>query len=403
MRLLFALTYYHPHISGLTIVVERLAEALAARGHEITVLTSQHARSLAREETHNGVRIVRVPVAFRVSKGALMPSYARVAASLLRAHDGVLVNLPNTPVESFVLSLLSRFIIRRPLVAAYHCDLQLPGGALARLTSEAVFLSNAATALCAARVVASTDDYAANSRFLRLFARKRETITYAVRLPAAMPAAVREFRLRHAPGGERLIGFAARFAAEKGVEYLIAALPRIRARVPAVKILFTGDPRNVIGEQDYQRRVEPLLREAGDGVEFLGTLEPDEMAAFYSACDVTVLPSVNSTESFGLVQLESMLSGTPVVASDLAGVRVPVRTTGMGRIVPPRDARALADALVEVMLHPDEYARPRAEIESRFDFEAFVRSYEDLFERLTTKKQPTQKASGQNAGEASNP
>lgn len=386
MKLLFALTYYYPHISGLTLVVQRLAEALAARGHLITVLASQHSRELPREETHGGVRIVRVPVAFRVSKGAVMPAYARVAPSLVRAHEGVLINLPNTPVEAFVLSFLSRLVIRRPVVAAYHCDLQLPGGLAGRLLSEAVFLSNAATGLLARRVVAGTDDYAAHSRFLRLFERKRDTIPYAVPMRPANGEAVRAFRLRHAPRGERLIGVAARFASEKGVEYLIDALPRVRERIPDVKILFTCDPRHVIGEADYWRRVEPMLAGVREHVAFLGTLDAEQLAAFYGACDVTTLPSVNGTESFGLVQLESMLCGTPVVASDLAGVRVPVQTTGMGRIVPPRDAVGLADALVEVMLRRERYVRPRAEIEDHFSFDRMVRGYEDLFERLTTGK-----------------
>ena len=65
MRVLFVLTYYRPHVSGLTIYVEHLARALAARGHQVTVLTSHYQRNLAYEEMLDGVRVVRVPVAFR--------------------------------------------------------------------------------------------------------------------------------------------------------------------------------------------------------------------------------------------------------------------------------------------------------------------------------------------------
>ena len=69
MRILFALTYYRPHVSGLTIYVQRLAEALAARGHVVTVLTSHYDPGLPREEWIDGVRVVRAPVLFRISKG----------------------------------------------------------------------------------------------------------------------------------------------------------------------------------------------------------------------------------------------------------------------------------------------------------------------------------------------
>ena len=61
MRVLIALTYYRPHYSGLTIYTERLARALAARGHLVTVLTSQFDKNLPREEIVDGVRVVRMP------------------------------------------------------------------------------------------------------------------------------------------------------------------------------------------------------------------------------------------------------------------------------------------------------------------------------------------------------
>jgi glycosyltransferase involved in cell wall biosynthesis len=102
------------------------------------------------------------------------------------------------------------------------------------------------------------------------------------------------------------------------------------------------------------------------------------MPAFYAACDLTVLPSTNRTEAFGLVQLESMLCGTPVVASDSPGVRVPVTTTGMGRLALPRDATSLAEAISEVIESRASYVKPRAEIASLFSFERMADQYEKL-------------------------
>jgi glycosyltransferase involved in cell wall biosynthesis len=74
MRILTALTYYLPHISGLTIYTERLSKALADRGHQVTILTSQFDRTTPLEEHFDGVQIIRVPVVMRVSKGVIMPS-----------------------------------------------------------------------------------------------------------------------------------------------------------------------------------------------------------------------------------------------------------------------------------------------------------------------------------------
>ena len=382
MKILFSLTYYYPHISGLTIYARRLAEALAARGHQVTVLTSQHDPALPLEDEHQGVRIVRVPVTFWIGKGPVMASYILIAPSLLRQHDIAILNLPNTPMESASHAILGRLIFRRPLVAVYQCDLQLPPSALNRLIEKILFLVNITVGLSFTRIVSISEDYANHSRFLRLFKRKREIIPAAVLMLTPGAEAVKNFRQRFAPGGERLIGFPARFAAEKGVEYMLRALERIHEQVPQAKLLFTIHPQSVVGEARYWKRMQPLIARVSDHCEFLGTLSERELAAFYGACDVTVLPSTNSTEGFGLVQLESMLCGTPVVATDLPGVRIPVQTTLMGRIVPPRDSEALATALVDVILNRSNYVKPRAEIERHFPFEQLVQRYENLLQRL---------------------
>jgi glycosyltransferase involved in cell wall biosynthesis len=115
------------------------------------------------------------------------------------------------------------------------------------------------------------------------------------------------------------------------------------------------------------------------------------MAAFFKACDVTVLPSINSTETFGLVQVESMICGTPVVASGLPGVREPVRMTGMGRIIPPRDPAWLAEAVVDILDHRQDYVRPTGNIKELFSPDAIAARYESLFLEVMNAKSPGRK------------
>jgi len=105
---------------------------------------------------------------------------------------------------------------------------------------------------------------------------------------------------------------------------------------------------------------------------------------------VLVVPSLNSTETFGLVQVEAMLCGTPSIASDLPGVRQPPRMTGMGEVVPVGDAAALAEAIIRVIQHRDDYIRPRRSIEETFSLERTMGSYEVLFEELLAGGQPAQ-------------
>ena len=96
-----------------------------------------------------------------------------------------------------------------------------------------------------------------------------------------------------------------------------------------------------------------------------------------ASLDVLVLPSTNRLESYGLVQIEAMLRGVPVVASDLPGMRRPVAETGMGRLFPAGDAQALADALADTLEDGPPARLSAPEIEARFGHEAACRPYVD--------------------------
>ncbi|WP_322802062.1 glycosyltransferase family 4 protein [Thermoflexus sp.] len=383
MKILVALTYYRPHISGLTIYVERAARALAARGHEVQILTSRYDRRLPLEEIRDGVRIRRVPVWFRVSKGVIMPTIGVWATRLARWADVLWLHLPQ--FDAAGIALRGR-LFRKPVVLTYHCDVTLPPGLVNRLANVMVHLMDHLAARLADVIVTYTEDYARHSPYLSRYLHKVRVIPPPVEIPIPQPERVAAFRARWGLENQVVIGMAARLAAEKGVEYLLEALPQILSVYPNARVLFAGPYQNVLGEEAYARRLAPLFERYRDHWTFVGVLEPEEMAAFYASCDVVVLPSLNATESFGLVQVEAMLCGTPVVASDLPGVRVPTRTTGMGRTVPPRDSAALARAILEVLANRPAFCRPREWVEQHYNTERTAAAYEALFEELRASR-----------------
>ncbi len=377
MKILFALTYYRPHISGLTIYVERLAAALARRGHSVTVLTSRYQTDLPRQEMVEGVRVIRMPVAARVSKGVLMPGFGDVARALLREHDIVSVHLPQLDAAGLAASAR---LLGTPVVLTYHCDLQLPPGLFNRAVDRVVYTANYVAAALANRIVVYTEDYASHSPLLRCFQEKWAPILPPVVLPPAEPGAKEAFAEQWQLDDHRpTIGFVARLATEKGVEVMLHALPHIKAYYPNVRVLFAGPYKNVLGEEAYAARLAPLFEQYREHWQFVGVLKPHELAAFYPNCELVVLPSLNSTESFGLVQVEAMLHGTPSVASDLPGVRQPVRLSGMGAIAPIGDSAGLAEAVLKVLHNRSCYVRPHDEIDAIFSLDRTVTAYETLF------------------------
>lgn len=379
MKILIVLTYYRPWISGLTIYAERLARALATRGHQVTVLTSHYEEGLPFQEVMDDVVVIRHPVLFRFSKASVMPGFLSHALRLMREHDLVHVHLPQA--EGGPLAFISRVLAHKPVVLTYHCDLQLPPGAFNRVIDGMAFASNVMAGLYANRIVAYTEDYARNSPLLSRFQDKISVILPPVEMTSPDPQSVQALKERHGVNGQRVVGFAARFAEEKGVIYLLNSIPFVREQCPSIKYLLAGQYRDVVGENVWEC-LQPQIQQYREHLEFLGPVPIQEMGNFFGACDVLTVPSINSTESFGLVQIEAMLSGCPVVATNLPGVREPVRVTGMGEIVPIKDARALADGIVDVLNHREQYVRPREEIEGMFSLEKTVREYETLFEGL---------------------
>lgn len=383
MKFLVAVTYYRPHVSGLTIYVERLARSLVERGHPVTVLAAQYDPKLPRRELLHGVDVIRVPVALRVSKGVIMPTIGWVATQLVPKHDVVSLHLPQ--LDATGIGVRGR-LWRKPVVVTYHSDLILPPSPVNWLAQTVSDLGNDVAAHLSDLILAYTDDFAKHSRYLSKYLDKVKVIPPPVEMPIPAPEAVAAFRAQyHLDRGGPVIGMAGRLAAEKGVEYLLEALPRIQAVFPGVRVLHAG-PKEAIGESAYLKKLEQEIAPLGERYTYVGTLNAEQMAVFFTCCDVHVLPSINNTETFGLVQIEAALCGTPTVASALPGVRVPTQLTGMGRTAPPRDAVALADAIVDVLQHRERYIRPRAPIAEMFSPAKTAERYEAVFTELLKAK-----------------
>jgi glycosyltransferase involved in cell wall biosynthesis len=379
MRVLIALTYYRPHISGLTIYAERLSRALAAQGHRVTILTSQYDQGLARCECLDGVEIVRVPVIMRISKGVIMPTIGLEATRLVLANDVINLHLPQFDASG--IALRGR-LFRRPVVLTYHSDLTLPQSFFHWIAGHAVNISNHIAIRLADAVVTNTEGYAQNSPVLSRFLPKMHVIPPPVEIPTPTQRGLEAFRSEFRLDSRGpIIGIVARLASEKGFEYLFKAMPYVIERFPEVSILHVGS-REPVGEAAYARRLAPLIERHRDRYRYLGIVSWEALAAFYAICNVLVLPSVNSTESFGMVQVEAAICGTPSVASDLPGVREAARLTGMGLTATPRDPRALAEAICEVLSHPEAFTRHQEQIAEQFSPARIAARYNSLFERL---------------------
>lgn len=376
------LTYYYPHWTGLTAYAQRLAEGLAQRGHQVTVVTSWFDRNTPREELYRGVRIVRLPAPIRLSRGRIQPSFYSVVRWLVREHDVVQVHTPM--LETWLVGALAHRAGRK-LLMTHHGDLVMPAGLWDQFVQKTVGYLQDRGAASADVISTHSQDYADHSDYLRPFADKVVAIYPPVEIPRPDAAAVAAWRAElglngdreHSPG--KLVGFAGRFVEEKGFDFLMRAIPLVREQLPECRFAYAGDP-NVVYERFFQQCVA-LFDACSADVTMLGLIrDPQRLANFYAMCDVFCVPS--RTDCFPSVQLEALMCGTPLVTADIPGAREVVKVTGMGRLVEPRNERALADGLVEVLTHRQDYVRPYEEISATFDMARSVQEYERLLQGM---------------------
>ncbi|QDY80323.1 glycosyltransferase family 4 protein [Streptomyces qinzhouensis] len=361
-----ALTYYLPYTSGLTEVARTVAEGLAARGRRVAVVASRHDPSSPVRERVNGVDVFRAPVAARIGRGVLSPGFLPLAARLARASRAVNIHLPM--LEAGPLALLTG---RTPVITTHHDDVWLPPGRLAGLQVRGVDASVATALRRSAAVVVNNADHAEHSRHWPLMRDRLAVIAPPCRLREPAPATFRD-----GPGPH--FGFLGRIAPEKGLHHLVDAFRAIGD--PTARLLIAGDYSKVAGGS-----VVGALRERASGdrrIRFTGFLTDRQVSEFYASLDVFALPSV-AEESFGISQTEAMMTGVPSVAADAPGMRVPVTSTGFGRLFPPGDAAALAAALLAAAaFSPRQRAEGATATRARYSTDNCLDRFDALLGRL---------------------
>ncbi len=376
MRILQILYYAEPYVSGLTIYAGHLAREMTARGHQMTILASQHESSLPREETTpEGYRVIRLPVSAHLDRAVILPMLVPTAIRLMREADVVHMHLPLA--ESSLLAAIGRAMGKRVIVT-HHSDLVLEEG----LVTKAAVLGAQWSGIVAGNIASTFVTYTKSRAAVSPTVTRVKDVTIVsppVVIDTPSPNAREVFRRKHGLGDGKVIGLASRYAVEKGIDILLQTIPAIRQHFPDVKIAIAGPYKDLRTGEPLKGPWDPWIEKYRESVVQLDSLTGQDLADFYAACDVTVLPSINWTETFGLVQVESMLCGTPVVASDLPGVREPITVTGHGQLAEPGNVDDLGRKLIEVLANPETYAPDIPTVRERFSLQATIDAYEKLY------------------------
>ncbi len=182
-------------------------------------------------------------------------------------------------------------------------------------------------------------------------------------------------RLRERIGETKnIVGFAGRFVEEKGFDVLLEAIPKVLEKSPSAKFVFAGETS--INYENFFEKNSELIERNRKYLVFLGRLNDSQMSEFYRVLTLLVISS--RSDCYPSVGVEAMLSGVPLVVTDIPGVRMQVKDTGMGVVVAPENPQLLAEGIIEVLGNRDKYVRNRVKTKRIYDYEKTIRRYQKV-------------------------
>jgi phosphatidylinositol alpha-mannosyltransferase len=359
VRIALVCPYAWEASGGVQVHVKNLASRLLERGHEATVLAPT-----IEPPSEPWVRSVGRPI--RVSyQGTVAPiaplSYRRTRAALASfLPDVVHVHEPLTPSVSMFAALAAK----APVVATVHAYLD---------RSLAMELAAPVLRLIWRRMTLGVAVSEAAASFLRRAVPDAalEIVPNGVDLGAFAEAQPRD----DLPPGRRIL-WVNRLDAQKGFPVAIAAFSKVLAEVSDAVLV-------VVGEGKDREALGLLTESARARVDMRGAVPNEQIPSYHAACEVFVSSAVGQ-ESFGIVLVEAMAAGLPVVATDIPGYREVVSDGVEGLLVPPRDPEALSAGLVRVQTEPGLAARlgEAGRTHARtFDWPVVVDRLEELYGR----------------------
>lgn len=382
---------YHQHLTGEVIEeaypvggvsqhVYFISAELAQLGHQVTIITTkspQHER--LSELSLPDIDIRRVPQGISIYNSSLP---LRIFKCLNPKEYDVIH--AHTPLPSIAeLAALRNARAKSPFVLTYHNDIT-KGGFAGAIISAAYNYSIGAFALRHAdAIIATTRSYAESSPRLKNHLHKVRVVPSGVNIERFHPG-LNQDKIRQRYGlnqSDKVILFAGALEPYKGCDYLVLSLSLIIENLPHARLI-------IIGKGALKEKLKKMARELdiSDKVIFAGYVPEEDLPYYYAACDIFVLPSVSPLEGFGVVQLEAMASGKPVVTTTIPGPSEADAEEVATIHVPPRDKEALADAISK-LLTDEGLARKMGEngrklVEAKYTWSKIARDILSIYRGL---------------------
>jgi len=352
-------------LSGAFTNARELAEQLAARGEAVTVLAPDVPAAHGTEH----LRFVRI------RDRPLVPQNLFYFTALERAHRRRRIDVVHT-YDSIAFLAVCPFarLHKVPTVFSVQASIFSQGRAVdySWLTTQILKFTNRFAARQADRLICISQEMVRCMRYAGASERKIVVIPNPVDLSLFHPG-------MHKKDGRTCL-YVGALRPAKGLEYLIEAIPQVLGRFPDARFI-------VVGDGPQRGEIERLITnyQIAGAVHMVGSVPHGELLPYYQQADLFVIPSLNEPQ--GIVVLEAMACGLPVVASRVGGIPEMVKDEYNGLLMPPGDSQALARATLRLFTEEDLYRRCAAnalDTAKEFSWQRNIGKYEEVFRQVST-------------------
>ena len=358
---------FYPIRGGVEKVMYDLTEGISKQGIPCDMLCASEKEQTI-ELNENG-RVMCTPIWFKAAATTISPKMVSTLRKMVKEYDVIHVHHPD-PMACWALYLSG---YKGKVVLHWHSDILKQRWLLQLYRPLQSWLIHRAD-----MIVGTSPVYLAESPYLKSVQNKTLCVPIGIDPMVRDEQGAAELHKRYA--GKRIVFSMGRLIGYKGYEYLVKAAKYLSDDF----VVIIGGTGPLMA--DLQNKIS--LWNLQDKVKLLGFVRDEEVAAYYTACDLFCLPSVMKTEAFGIVQIEAMSCGKPVVTTKIPESGVSwVNTDGLsGLNVEPRDAKALAEAIVKVTDNPEKYHKfsegARRHFEEMFTKPKMIQTCLDLYKKL---------------------
>jgi len=368
MKMVQVAPFFHPHVGGVESHVLELAKKVKEHGHEVSVVTSQ-LEGMDKEEVVQGIQVHRIKT---LSERYSTPITTGLKDMLEHLDPELMHSHSPPPITSYHAAKACK-TLGIPSVFTYHCDLQLTSLMGKAVVSFYRRTFSRKTLALSDKIIVTSKTYGATSRDIWKY--DPAIIPNAVDAETFNPKVDPGYLKEKLVGKEKMVLSVGRLVHHKGIEHLVKAMTMVKD----AKLV-------VVGTGPMLPPLRKLANQLGlhNRVIFAGNVPNEELPKYYRASDLFVLPSISRLEAFGIVLLEAMASGKPVVASRIPGVREVIEDGKEGFLctpVDPTDISVKVNTLLTNQKLMEEMGRKgRKRVEENFRWNIVYDSIEKVYQ-----------------------